>query len=194
MKEGYWDLLFIPIMQAMENCLFFYNAPPQAGGPTPTTLWNNTIKISEFKVSANPDIADPASERVILSMDDPQFNHNGGTLAFGPDGYLYISIGDGGGANDVGPGHVEDWYAVNPGGNGQDVEANLFGNILRIDVNSTSAGTYGIPSDNPFVNRTGRDEIYAYGLRNPYRMSFDMGGSRQLYLGDAGQLLYEWII
>jgi glucose/arabinose dehydrogenase len=126
-------------------------------------------------------------------MDDPQFNHNGGTLVFGPDGYLYISIGDGGGANDVGTGHVEDWYLVNAGGNGQDIEANLFGNILRLDINNTNGGAYGIPPDNPFVNKPGRDEIYAYGLRNPYRMSFDMSGSRKLYVGDAGQLLYEEI-
>ena len=74
-------------------------------------------------------------------------------------------------------GHVEDWYKTNTGGNGQDVTHNLLGNILRIDVNSTSADkAYGIPADNPFVNRKGRDEIYAYGFRNPYRFSFDMEG------------------
>jgi len=133
------------------------------------------------------------SERPLLELNDPQFNHNGGTLVFGPDGYLYISIGDGGGANDVGPGHVEDWYTVNAGGNGQDVEANLFGNILRIDVNNSDGQPYSIPPDNPFVNKPGKDEIYAYGLRNPYRMSFDMSGSRKLFAGDAGQLLYEEI-
>jgi hypothetical protein len=133
--------------------------------------------------------ADMNSEKVILEWDDPQFNHNGGTLAFGPDGYLYISIGDGGGANDVGPGHVTDWYLPNAGGNGQDIDSNLLGNILRIDVNSGSP--YGIPGDNPFVNKAGRDEIYAFGFRNPYRMSFDMGGSNWLIAGDAGQVLYE---
>jgi hypothetical protein len=132
-----------------------------------------------------------SSERILLELDDPQSNHNGGTLVFGPDGYLYISIGDGGGANDTNNGHVADWYLANNGGNGQDVEANLFGNILRIDINS--GNPYGIPPDNPFVNKTGLDEIYAYGFRNPYRMSFDMGGSRELYVGDAGQLLFEEI-
>jgi len=134
-------------------------------------------------------MADLSTERVLLEWDDPQSNHNGGTLAFGPDGYLYISIGDGGAADDVAPGHVEDWYPVNAGGNGQDVEANLFGNVLRIDVNS--GNPYGIPADNPFVGKPGKDEIYASGFRNPYRFSFDMGGSHRLYLGDAGQVLYE---
>jgi glucose/arabinose dehydrogenase len=139
-------------------------------------------------------VADIASEKILLEWDDPQANHNGGTLAFGPDGYLYIAIGDGGGADDVDPGHVPDWYTVNEGGNGQDIEANLFGNILRIDVNTASgSNAYGIPSDNPFVDKTGLDEIYAYGFRNPYRMSFDMGGTKQLFVGDAGQSLYEEI-
>lgn len=172
----------------------YYNAPPRSGGPQEGGTWNNLSRISEFKTSvANPNEADLSTERVILELDDPQFNHNGGTLAFGPaDGYLYISIGDGGGANDVAPGHVEDWYPVNEGGNGQDVEANLFGNILRIDVNNGDA--YSIPNDNPFVNdKVGRDEIYAYGFRNPYRFSFDLAGNHDLYAGDAGQVLYEEI-
>jgi hypothetical protein len=134
-------------------------------------------------------MGDLASEKVLLEWDDAQFNHNGGTVAFGPDGYLYISIGDGGGANDVGPNHVTDWYTPNAGGNGQDIDSNLLGNILRIDVNAGSP--YGIPADNPFVNKAGRDEIYAFGFRNPYRMSFDMGGAHWLLAGDAGQVLYE---
>jgi glucose/arabinose dehydrogenase len=133
-----------------------------------------------------------ATERIILQMDDPQSNHNGGTIAFGNDGYLYIAIGDGGSANDVAAGHVDDWYTANAGGNGQDIDANLFGNVLRLDVSST-ATPYTIPGDNPFVGTTGRDEIWAYGFRNPYRMSFDMGGNHELYLGDAGQVLYEEI-
>jgi glucose/arabinose dehydrogenase len=139
-------------------------------------------------------MADMGSERVLLNEPHPQFNHNGGTIAFGPDGYLYISIGDGGNKNDIGPGHVEDWYAFNAGGNAQDIEQNLMGNFLRIDVNTTSAGkAYGIPSDNPFVGKPGRDEIYAYGFRNPFRFSFDMGGSRRLLSMDAGQSRYEEI-
>jgi glucose/arabinose dehydrogenase len=178
----------------LQNGRFFvyYNAPRRPGGPQTGVLWNNLSKIVEFRVSAmNPNKADISTERALIELDDPQSNHNGGTIAFGPDNYLYIAIGDGGGANDVGPGHVEDWYPVNPGGNGQDVEANLFGNILRIDVNHGMP--YGIPSDNPFVGKTGRDEIYAYGFRNPFRFSFDMGGAHRLFAGDAGQVLYEEI-
>jgi glucose/arabinose dehydrogenase len=132
-----------------------------------------------------------STEKILLDLDDPQSNHNGGTLAFGPDGFLYISIGDGGGGNDVAAGHVADWYLPNAGGNGQDIDSNLFGNILRIDVNSGSP--YGIPTDNPFVGKEGLDEIYAYGFRNPYRMSFDMGGNHDLITEDAGQSLYEEI-
>ncbi len=147
--------------------------------------------LSEFHVSADdPNQADPTSEQILLQVDKPQSNHNGGTLEFGPqDGYLYISIGDGGGENDNDLGHVEDWYEANGGGNGQDVEQNLLGNILRIDVDG--AAPYGIPDDNPFVGTAGLDEIYAYGLRNPYRFSFDMGGEQMLISQDAGQYLWE---
>ena len=131
---------------------------------------------------------------MLLEIDKPQFNHNGGTLAFGPrDGFLYISIGDGGGADDVGLGHVEDWYTANAGGNGQDIQHNLMGDILRIDVDR--GAPYAIPADNPFAGTPGCadgcDETWAYGFRNPYRMSFDMGGSRDLFVGDAGQNLWE---
>ncbi|HEY9362047.1 MAG TPA: PQQ-dependent sugar dehydrogenase, partial [Chitinophagaceae bacterium] len=93
--------------------------------------------------------------------------------------------------DDVAPGHVADWYTANAGGNGQDIETNLFGNILRLDINNGSP--YSIPADNPFVNKPGMDEIYAYGFRNPYRFSFDMNGSNDLYVQDAGQSLYEEI-
>jgi hypothetical protein len=138
-------------------------------------------------------VADPASEQILLVVDQPQGNHNGGTVDFSPqDGYLYISLGDGGAADDVGVGHVEDWYAPNAGGNGQDIEQNLLGSILRIDVDS--GDPYGIPADNPFVGElTDFTEQYAYGFRNPYRFSFDMGGTHQLFVADAGQNLYEEI-
>lgn len=199
-ERGLLGLAFHPDFKSNGKFYLFYTAPPPPGGPTVQTgntglpmTWDNLTRISEFKVSSsNPNMADMGSERVILEEPHPQFNHNGGTIAFGPDGYLYISIGDGGNKNDIGPGHVEDWYAANAGGNGQDIEANLLGNILRIDVNSSSAGkNYAIPSDNPFVGKRGLDEIYAYGFRNPYRFSFDMSGSRRLFAGDAGQNLYE---
>ena len=201
-ERGLLGLAFHPNYSSNGKFYVFYTAPPPAGGPTTDAgntglpkVWNNTTRISEFRVSAsNANIADMASERVLLEQSHPQFNHNGGTIAFGPDGYLYISIGDGGNKNDIGPGHVEDWYAFNAGGNGQDIEQNLLGNFLRIDVNSTSEGkAYGIPSDNPFAGKPGRDEIYAYGFRNPFRFSFDMGGSRRLLSMDAGQSRYEEI-
>lgn len=194
-ERGLLGLAFHPDFKNNGKFYLFYTAPPRAGGPDPATPWNNLTRVSEFKVSrGNPNHADLSSERVVLEVDHPQSNHNGGTIAFGPDGYLYISIGDGGNGDDIGPGHVDDWYKINDGGNGQDVKQNLLGNILRIDVNKISeANNYGIPRDNPFVDRVGKDEIYAYGFRNPYRFSFDQGGSHWLYAGDAGQSLYEEI-
>jgi len=190
-ERGLLGLAFHPDFKSNGRLFVYYQLPPRAGGPEPGEPWDNLSRISEFKVSAaDPDLVDMGSEKVVLEWDDPQFNHNGGTLAFGPDGYLYISIGDGGGADDVGPGHVDDWYAANAGGNGQDISENFFGNILRLDIN---ASPYGIPQDNPFVNKPGQEEIYAFGFRNPFRFSFDMGGSHQLFLGDAGQALYEEI-
>jgi glucose/arabinose dehydrogenase len=187
-ERGLLGLAFHPNYKNNGRFYVYYNAPPRPGGPTPGTSWNNLSRISEFTVATdNMNMGNVNSERVLIEIDDPQLNHNGGTLAFGPDGYLYISIGDGGGSNDTARGHVPDWYATNAGGNGQ--EANLFGNILRIDVNTGTP--YGIPQDNPFVGKPGKDEIYAYGFRNPYRMSFDMGGPHALFVGDAGQLLYE---
>ena len=193
-ERGLLGLAFHPQYKSNGRFYVYYQLPPRPGGPAPGVNWNNLSRISEFRVSTtNPNVANLASERILLEWDDPQLNHNGGTIEFGPeDGYLYIAIGDGGAANDVAPGHVEDWYPANAGGNGQDIEANLFGNILRIDVDRRTGGKeYGIPSDNPFVGRTGLDEIWAYGLRNPYRFSFDRGGNHQLIAGDAGQVLYE---
>lgn len=189
-ERGLLGFAFHPNFKANGKFYVYYNGTPRSGGPAPGVNWNCVDRVSEFKVSgANPNLADLSSERVILNEDDPQSNHNGGTIAFGPDNYLYIAIGDGGGANDNPVGHVSDWYTVNTGGNGQDVYANLLGNILRIDINS--ATTYNIPADNPFVGKPGKDEIYAYGFRNPYRFSFDKEGTHQLIVGDVGQNLWE---
>jgi glucose/arabinose dehydrogenase len=194
-ERGLLDIAFHPQFRTNGKLYLFYTAPPRPGTPvpgTPGSTWNNLTRISEFKVSAaDPNQADPGSERVLLEADHPYLNHNGGTLAFGPDGYLYISIGDGGNKDDVGNGHVNDWYAANAGGNGQDIDANLMGDILRIDVNG--GDPYAIPPDNPFVGTKAKPEIYAYGFRNPYRFSFDQGGSHQLLVGDEGQSLYEEI-
>jgi glucose/arabinose dehydrogenase len=192
-ERGLLGLAFHPDYKTNGRFFLFYSAAPGPGGPAPGVLWNNRVRIAEFHVSSsNPDKADLSPEKIILDVDHPQPNHNGGTIAFGPDGYLYISIGDGGGSDDVGPGHVADWYKVNEGGNGQDVSSNLLGNILRIDINCPTK--YIVPKDNPFVGKKDiLPEIYAYGFRNPYRFSFDLGGSHQLYVGDAGQSLYEEI-
>lgn len=191
-ERGLLGLAFHPQFKTNGKFYVFYTAPPRAGTPVPGApgaTWNSLTRISEFKVSAaDSNAADMGTERVILEADHPYLNHNGGTLAFGPDGFLYISIGDGGNKDDVGNGHVSDWYAANAGGNGQDIYMNLMGNILRIDINGTP---YNIPADNPFVGTAARPEIWAYGFRNPYRFSIDMGGSHQLLVGDEGQSLYE---
>jgi glucose/arabinose dehydrogenase len=194
-ERGLLGIAFHPQFKTNGKLYLFYTAPPRPGTPqpgAPGAVWNNLTRISEFTVStSDPNQANMASERVLLEADHPYLNHNGGTLAFGPDGFLYISIGDGGNKDDVGNGHVSDWYAANLGGNGQDIYANLMGNVLRIDVNSGSP--YAVPGDNPFVGTKAKPEIWAYGFRNPYRFSFDMGGSHQLLLGDEGQSLYEEI-
>ena len=191
-ERGLLGLAFHPDYADNGRLFVYYSAPLRAGGPVG---YDHTSRISEFRVSAaDPNSADPASERVLLELDEPQFNHNAGTLLFGPsDGYLYISVGDGGGANDDELGHVEDWYAANDGGNGQDIQHNLLGDILRIDIDAGSP--YAIPADNPFAGipgcADGCDETWAYGFRNPYRMSFDMAGGHRLFVGDAGQNLWE---
>ncbi len=132
----------------------------------------NTV-VAELRVSADPDAADPESHRVLLTVDQPAANHNGGMIAFGPDGYLYIGLGDGGGAGD-------------PHANGQDPEA-LLGSILRIDV---EGDPYSIPPDNPYAAGGGAPEVWAKGLRNPWRFSFD---GELIYIGDVGQGEWEEI-
>ncbi len=164
-----------------------YSVPLRTGAPTG---WSHTKHLSEFTRDAtDPLRADAGSERVLMYIDEPQGNHNGGTLAFGPDGYLYLGLGDGGGANDSDPGHRADWYDRNEGGNGQEQEQNLLGSIIRIDINEGEP--YGIPTDNYMADQEGVREMYATGLRNPYRFSFDRGGSHALYAADLGQDLWE---
>lgn len=192
-ERGLLGLAFHPNFSINRRFFVYYSAPLRAAGPLG---FDHTSHISEFLVNPlDPSLADPASEIVLLQVDQPQANHNGGTIVFGPDGFLCISLGDGGGANDVGLGHVNDWYAVNAGGNGQDVTQNLLGSILRIDVDGGVPGglPYGIPPDNPFAGLPGLGlpEIFAYGFRNPYRISFDMGGTNRLFAGDVGQLSRE---
>jgi glucose/arabinose dehydrogenase len=136
--------------------------------------------VARYRVSANPDVADPASAEIVLTFDQPQNNHNGGLLKFGPDGMLYIGSGDGGQADDIGTGHA-------PEGNGQDLTTFL-GKLLRINVSAEKG--YTVPSDNPSLGANAKREIWAYGLRNPWRFSFDRA-TGDLFIGDVGQNLWE---
>jgi glucose/arabinose dehydrogenase len=131
--------------------------------------------VSRFGLLADGN-ADPASEEILLTVDQPFPNHNGGQLAFGPDGYLYIGMGDGGSGGD-------------PGDRAQNLQSRL-GKILRIDAEASVPGGLAIPPDNPFVGVAGDDAVWAYGLRNPWRFSFDRG-TGDLYIGDVGQGTWE---
>lgn len=141
-----------------------------------TTAANGALTVSEYDVDAEG-VFSTASRRVVLRIEHPNGNHNGGKLAFGPDGYLYIGTGDGGAAND-------------PDRNALDL-SQLLGKILRIDPTATADGPYSVPDDNPFVGVDGaRPEIWSYGLRNPWRFSFDEA-SGDLWIGDVGQGAWE---
>ena len=168
-EKGLLSVAFHP--KYKNNGLFYVNYTTRQNGL-------QTI-IAEFK-RASVDRANPTRERVLLKVRQPWGNHNGGQLAFGPDGYLYVGMGDGGAAND-------------PHDNGQRLTT-LLGAMLRIDVDKkASSRSYGIPSDNPFVGQANaRDEIWAYGLRNPWRFSFDAANG-VLYLADVGQNRFEEI-
>jgi len=155
------------------------NFAPAAG--TVTSGIDHQNVLTEWTVStSNANVVNTATRRDLLREDHPALNHNGGTIAFGPDGNLYLGIGDGGTANDAGNGHL-------PNGNAQDLSV-IMGKIIRIDPNSrTGSLPYGIPADNPFVNTAGAlPEIYADGFLNPYKFSFD-GPSGKLVVGDVGQ-------
>ncbi len=179
-ESGLLGLAFHPDFASNGRFFVLYNAPPSVEG------FHSDVHVSEFLAPAGGgSSADNASEAVLLSVPHPQFNHNGGQLAFGPDGYLYIGIGDGGNRDDVGTGHTPDL------GNAQDL-TKLLGKILRVDV--SAPGIAAVPPDNPFAADPGaRPEIYAYGFRNPWRFSFDRGGGNRLFSADVGQSLYEEI-
>jgi glucose/arabinose dehydrogenase len=139
------------------------------------TAENGDNTVARYQVSGDADRADPATGVVLLAIEDFAANHNGGMIAFGPDGYLYVGTGDGGGGGD-------------PQGNGQNREA-LLGKMLRLDVDGGEP--YAIPADNPWASGgDGRPEVWAYGLRNPWRFSFDRE-TGDLYIGDVGQNAYE---
>jgi plastocyanin len=168
----------------------FYSAPNAQTGVTLDATFTFVNRLSEFTVSADdPNVADPASERVLLEIPKPQDNHNGGDISFGPDGLLYVPLGDGGSAGDNDVGHVDDWYEDNAGGNAQDVGQNLLGSILRIDVDN--GDPYAIPEDNPVLgDNDAPDEQWAFGFRNPWRATWDME-TGEYFVSDAGQDLWE---
>ncbi len=163
-ERGLLGLAFHP--DYARNGQFFVNYTDSKG---------DTV-IARYTVSADPNRADESSAQVLLQIDQPYANHNGGDIAFGPDGFLYIGMGDGGSAGD-------------PQGNGQNLNT-LLGKLLRIDVN---VEPYAVPGDNPFANTSeARPQIWAYGLRNPWRFSFDRA-TGDLYIGDVGQGEWEEI-
>ena len=163
-EQGLLGLAFHP--QFATNHKFYVNYTDRAGD----------TQIVEFAVGSDPDTASASvAGRPVLTVDQPYANHNGGQVAFGPDGYLYVGMGDGGSAGD-------------PQGNGQSL-GTLLGKILRIDVNG--AAPYAVPPNNPFVGRAGaRGEIWSYGWRNPWRFCFDRG-TGDMIVADVGQNLYE---
>lgn len=163
-ERGLLGLAFHP--NYVQNGYFFVNYTDRDG---------NTV-ISRFSCSDNPDLADPASEVTLLHVEQPYPNHNGGSVVFGPDGFLYFGLGDGGSGGD-------------PHGNAQNNNS-LLGKILRINIDS--GDTYSIPTDNPFVSGGGAPEVWLYGLRNPWRFSFDRL-TGDMFIGDVGQDAWEEI-
>jgi glucose/arabinose dehydrogenase len=172
-EKGLLGLAFHPQYKTNGRFFVYYSAPYHSSG------FDHKSILAEYKVSSsNPDIAD-VQETIIMEIPEPESNHNGGCLQFGPDGYLYIGLGDGGGAGD----------RHGSKGNGQDLTT-VLGKILRIDVDAERP--YKIPPGNPYASSSGneRKEIYAYGMRNPWRFSFDPV-SEKLFCADVGQNKWE---
>ncbi|HEY0983256.1 PQQ-dependent sugar dehydrogenase, partial [Schlesneria sp.] len=175
-EEGFLGMAFHPKYKSNGEFFVYYTTQESP----------HTTVVSRFKVSKDdPNKADPDSEEQLLVVKHPYWNHKGGTICFGPDGFLYIAIGDGGAGND-------------PHGNGQNLQT-LLGKILRIDVDHKDPGlNYAIPKDNPFIGKLANKqpialpEIYAYGLRNVWRMSFDRQ-TGAFWAADVGQNLWEEI-
>ena len=193
-ERGLLGMAIHPDFQNNGRFFVTYTAPLASDAPA---NWGHTRIVSEFTVdSENPDQLDAKTERVLLQQHWPSRKHNGGALAFGPDGYLYIGFGDGGGIHGVGPETLNDAYSVPQNRLWWDSTAqdphSFYGKILRIDVDKGLPG-YAIPADNPLVNSAGKDEIYAWGFRNPYRLGFDNDGSSTFYITAVAETLWEAI-
>lgn len=188
-ERGLLGFAFHPDYGENGRVYAYYSAPLRDEAPE---RWDHTDQLAVYQVRDDGEAVDPDSEQILLHIDQPQMNHNGGTIMFGPDGLLYVPIGDGGDADDTGIGHP-------PLGNAQDVTT-ILGAILRIDVDG--GDPYAIPADNPFVGLELPDEhpfsgdelveeIWAWGFRHPWRIAFDRGGNGDLFVSDAGENLWE---
>ena len=193
-ERGLLGLAFHPDYAGNGRFFVRYSKPREGSpdeacnSPDAFVIGCHTAVLAEYRVSTeDPNVADPNSEVILFEVDEPEFNHDAGQVTFGPDGFLYFSLGDGGGRDD---GLSSPDLPHGPGGHGQNIETPL-GALLRIDVDTEAP--FGIPSDNPFLGQDGLDAIYAHGFRNPYRFSFDRGGSHELFLADVGQDLIEEI-
>jgi len=186
-ERGALGLAFHPDFAENGKLYVYYSAPLREGHTLQNEEWGtHTSHVAELQVSeSDPNKADLDYERLVMEVDQPQFAHNAGSLAFGPKGMLHIALGDGGSAPENGDYPKE--------GTSQ-MPDDLLGKILRIDVDQVNGTAYGIPDDNPFVDKEGYlGEIYAMGFRNPYKMAFDPDGSGRMFVGDVGQNSFEEI-
>ncbi|WP_266080621.1 PQQ-dependent sugar dehydrogenase [Haladaptatus caseinilyticus] len=175
-ERGVLGIALHPNFATNRRVFIRYSAPQRPGTPED---YSHTFVLAEFRASKDGTHVLRDSERTILEIPEPNHHHNGGAIKFGPDGYLYVSVGDGGG-NGGGLGSKS---------SGQDVNNDLLGSILRLDIDRQKDGrNYAIPDDNPLVGKNGLDEHYAWGFRNPWRMSFD---GPDLFVGDVGDTRYE---
>jgi glucose/arabinose dehydrogenase len=177
-EKGLLNIAIHPKFATNHKFYIFYSRNTTTKNPANNRRFDHTDVVAEHTLLPNSEKADTASARIILTQDKPDGNHNGSGIAFGADGYLYVTFGDGGGQHD---------QHGNPG-NGQDMNTWL-GKVLRINVDVD--GTYSVPADNPFVGKDGvKPEIWASGFRNPYRITLDKA-SKQLFIGEVGQDTWE---